>query len=665
MNYPIIFKWIIISIIISIIPMLALIINDYRKLNKIGHPIRAKNRWTNSFFIKFVLCFYISINYLSLTIQFDPGFQYPFFLSILWIIICWNLTFEFIRKVPQHWLCLRLFWLINGLQFLISDILLFIMYKNNESQSILNKTQQVYFFIQSNPSIFLMLLGLFKPNDNDEKQYMLQDEQLSLSSDDIEKQICSIELTITEIKNDTFEIKNNVLVPINDKKDNLNEKTSPILRFHLILNQNKGYTVKKQLKDLIQLNNIIINNFENGDEYYLNISNELIENLKSLTRIFEQNQMNENQLKELQKTYIMIMTNFPSFVNEFFHFCDIHDENLIEGIREHKKKKNKNYSFKSHSSVLSLSQLKSNISKFSQEDLIKFINFIVYIISNNDLIIRINILKVDDENIVSEFIYKNNDYRIDINIKQLISFFNKDTYSNVDIFIQLKQFLQNSQNILDLKEKDYEKTNYLQNYLEIIVNDLFFYDNTFFKLFLKKILLFEAESLDNLILEEFFSLDNYEGTDFDSSIFSEKTNMKLSLSLKSKIRNNEYSIKIEGTQLNSTLNLNELRQNCNQIIQANSNIRFGNLNESLRQIIKIINEKKDISKILEILNTLYSKKNFFIFYNPYFRKLFRIGEINSEKNIDMSFNSLQQSYQSRGDISIDSQNKSMFEGLIS
>ena len=177
--------------------------------------------------------------------------------------------------------------------------------------------------------------------------------------------------------------------------------------------------------------------------------------------------------------------------------------------------------------------------------------------------------------------------------------------------------------------------------------------------------MFEAESLDNLILEEFFSLDNYEGTDFDSSIFSEKTNMKLSLSLKSKIRNNEYSIKIEGTQLNSTLNLNELRQNCNQIIQANSNIRFGNLNESLSQIIKIINEKKDISKILEILNTFYSKKNFFIFYNPYFRQLFRIGEINSEKNIDMSFNSLQQSYQSRGDISIDSQNKSMFEGLIS
>ena len=146
--------------------MILLIINDYRKLNKIGHPIRAKNRWTNSFFIKFVLCFYISINYLSLTIQFDPGFQYPFFLSILWIIICWNLTFEFIRKVPQHWLCLRLFWLINGLQFLISDILLFIMYKNNESQSILNKTQQVYFFIQSNLSIFLMFLLFFNSNYN-------------------------------------------------------------------------------------------------------------------------------------------------------------------------------------------------------------------------------------------------------------------------------------------------------------------------------------------------------------------------------------------------------------------------------------------------------------------------------------------------------------------
>ena len=110
MNYPIIFKWIIISIIISIIPMLALIINDYRKLNKIGHPIRAKNRWTNSFFIKFVLCFYISL-----------------YLSFFWVLICWNLTFEFIRKVPQHWLCLRLFWLINGFQFLSADLFLIIM----------------------------------------------------------------------------------------------------------------------------------------------------------------------------------------------------------------------------------------------------------------------------------------------------------------------------------------------------------------------------------------------------------------------------------------------------------------------------------------------------------------------------------------------------------
>ena len=57
MNYPIIFEWIIISIIITMIPMLVLLIIDYYILNKIGHPIRAKNRWTNTFFIKFVLCF--------------------------------------------------------------------------------------------------------------------------------------------------------------------------------------------------------------------------------------------------------------------------------------------------------------------------------------------------------------------------------------------------------------------------------------------------------------------------------------------------------------------------------------------------------------------------------------------------------------------------------
>ena len=275
MDYNKILNWIIISIpCISILTIILIIIDYVRKVS-IGHPIRAKNRWTNSFFIKFCLCFYISINYLSLSIQFLTYYYISLPLSLFWILICWNLTFEFIRKVPQHWLCLRLFWLINGLQFLFSDFLLiFIKYKDIKLECLLKDKELFYFVVQSIPSFFLMILGLFKPNDNDEKQYMLQDEQLSLSSDDIEKQICSIELTITEIKNDTFEIKNNVLVPINDKKDNLNEKTSPILRFHLILNQNKGYTVKKQLKDLIQLNNIIINNFENGDEYYLNISNE-------------------------------------------------------------------------------------------------------------------------------------------------------------------------------------------------------------------------------------------------------------------------------------------------------------------------------------------------------------------------------------------------------
>ena len=674
MDYNKIFYWIIISIILIPIFSIILIIIDYVKNVSIGHPIRAKNRWTNTFFIKFCLCFYISVNYLSLTMQFINYFYISLYLSFFWVLICWNLTFEFIRKVPQHWLCLRLFWLINGFQFLSADLFLIIMkYKDIPQNCLTNEIEIFYLIVQSIPSFFLMILGLFKPNDNDENQYMLQDEKLIISNEDIEedKTICSIELTITEIKNDAFEIKNNILIPIKEKNndnDIQNYKISePILRFNIVLNQNKNYTIKKHLNELIQLNNSIIENYENEVEFYSNISKEIIDNLKKLTLLFSNNQLKEPKLKEMQEIYIMIMTNYPHFVNDFLHFCEITDEKLIEGVRIHYEKKNSNYSFKSTSSVLSLSHLKSNNSKFNKNDITKIINFIVHIISNNELKIKVTVLKIDEEKIECEFSYQNNNYLINITLESLFSFMKNKLYNKVEKIIELKQFLQNPQNILDLKENDYVKKDYLQNSLDTILNDLFFYDNKFYKMFLKTILIMESDSIDNIILNNFFSLDNYDDSNFDKSIFSEKTKFNIKLSFKSKTKNNEYSFKIESNEgtIISNFNLKDLQKNCNQIIQINLNFRFPKLNEPLNQIIKIINEKDEVSKIIDILNDIYEKKIFYIFYNPYFRQIFRIGEINAEKNNDISNNSIDQSYISRGDISIDDQNKSMFEGLIS
>ena len=200
MDYNKILNWIIISIPCFSILTIILIIIDYVRNVSIGHPIRAKNRWTNSFFIKFCLCFYISINYLSLSIQFLTYYYISLPLCLFWILICWNLTFEFIRKVPQHWLCLRLFWLINGLQFLFSDFLLiFIKYKDIKLECLLKDKELFYFVVQSIPSFFLMILGLFKPNDNDENQYMSKNEKLIFNNEDIgeDNSICTIELTIT------------------------------------------------------------------------------------------------------------------------------------------------------------------------------------------------------------------------------------------------------------------------------------------------------------------------------------------------------------------------------------------------------------------------------------------------------------------------------------
>ena len=673
MDYENIFYWLLISMLAIPIITIILIIIDYIKNDSIGHPIRAKNRWTNSFFIKFCLCFFISVNYLSLTIHYYDYFYISLLLSFFWVLICWNLTFEFIRKVPQHWLCLRLFWFINGLQFLFADLILILLKYKDITQNYLNNKEIFFLVVQSIPSFFLMILGLFKPNDNDENQYITQDEKLIVNNEDIEedKQICTIELTITEIKNDAFEIKNNVLIPINDKNNNNdiqnNNISEPILRFHLVLNQNKSYTIKKHLNELIQLNNSIIENYDNEDDFYSNISKDIIDELKELTLLFTNNQLKEFKLKEMQEIYIKIMTNYPHFVNDFLHFCEITDEKLIDGIRMHYEKKNSNYSFKSTSSVLSLSQLKSNNSKFNKSDVNKIIDFIVNIISNNELKIRTTILKIDEENIECKFNYQNNNYLINIALEKLFLFMKNNLFNKVENIIELNQFLQNPQNILDLKENDDEKKNYLQNSLDNIINDLFFYDNTFYKMFLKTILIMESDSIDNLILNNFFSLDNYDDTKFDTSIFSEKTNIKIKLYFKSEIKNDEYSFKIESNEgiLNSSFNLKHLQKNCNQIIQINSNSRIPNLNKPLNQIIKIINEKDEVSKIIDILNDIYEKKNFYVFYNPYFRQIFRIGEINSEKNNDISNNSIDQSYISRGDISIDDQNKSMIDALIS
>ena len=674
MDYNKILNWIIISIPCFSILTIILIIIDYVRKVSIGHPIRAKNRWTNSFFIKFCLCFYISINYLSLSIQFLTYYYISLPLSLFWILICWNLTFEFIRKVPQHWLCLRLFWLINGLQFLFSDFLLiFIKYKDIKLECLLKDKELFYFVVQSIPSFFLMILGLFKPNDNDENQYMSKNEKLIFNNEDIgeDNSICTIELTITEIKNDAFEIKNNILIPISENNNNNdiqnNNISEPILRFHLVLNENKSYTIKKHLSELINLNNSIIENYEKEEDLYSNISKDIIDNLKKLTNLFRNNQLKEVNLKEMQEIYVMIMTNYPHFVNDFLHFCEITDQKLIDGIRIHYEKKNSNYSFKSTSSIFSLSHLKSLNSKFNKSDLIRIINFIVNVISNNELKIRINIIKINEEIIECEFNYENNNYLINISLEDLFSFMKKNLYNKVESIIKLNQFLQNPQNILDLKENDYEKKNYLQNSLENIINDLFFYDNSFYKMFLKKILIMESDSIDNFILNQFFSLDNYDDSNFDKSIFSDKMDFNIKLYFKSNIKKNEYSFKIESTEetLESDLNLKYLQTNCNQILQINSNSRFPNINEPLNQIIKIINEKDEVPKIIDILNDIYRKKNFYIFYNPYFRKIFKIGELNSEKNIDMSYNSIRQSYKSQCDISVDSQNKSMIEGLIS
>ena len=502
---------------------------------------------------------------------------------------------------------------------------------------------------------------------------MSKNEKLIFNNEDIgeDNSICTIELTITEIKNDAFEIKNNILIPISENNNNNdiqnNNISEPILRFHLVLNENKSYTIKKHLSELINLNNSIIENYEKEEDLYSNISKDIIDNLQKLTNLFRNNQLKEVNLKEMQEIYVMIMTNYPHFVNDFLHFCEITDQKLIDGIRIHYEKKNSNYSFKSTSSIFSLSHLKSLNSKFNKSDLIKIINFIVNVISNNELKIRINIIKINEEIIECEFNYENNNYLINISLEDLFSFMKKNLYNKVESIIKLNQFLQNPQNILDLKENDYEKKNYLQNSLENIINDLFFYDNSFYKMFLKKILIMESDSIDNFILNQFFSLDNYDDSNFDKSIFSDKMDFNIKLYFKSNIKENEYSFKIESTEetLESDLNLKYLQTNCNQILQINSNSRFPNINEPLNQIIKIINEKDEVSKIIDILNDIYRKKNFYIFYNPYFRKIFKIGELNSEKNIDMSYNSIRQSYKSQCDISVDSQNKSMIEGLIS
>lgn len=107
------------------IKLIFLVLSIYRinKYNSLGLFSRKVVKWTNTFCIKMLVNIFISINYSCFAILFkdqfgDYSFMY-FANSFIWIISTSLLYFEYRRKLTQSWTGLRLFWLFNGIAYIV------------------------------------------------------------------------------------------------------------------------------------------------------------------------------------------------------------------------------------------------------------------------------------------------------------------------------------------------------------------------------------------------------------------------------------------------------------------------------------------------------------------------------------------------------------------
>ena len=675
---------------------------EYIKNKTIGHFARAKYKWSNSFFVKFFTCFFIVINYFSIIFNILEDHQeninyltlLNIFNSFLWIFCVYMIYFEYIRKMSQKWLGLRTFWIFNFIFNLIEIILLSLKINYDNKKSIFSKLL-FYQIIQFIPSIILFIFSIFKPNDND-NQFIINKNSFDDVSNIIETNNNNIstiedeslffELQISNINSNKFEMKNNVLLSIKNKDENLNKKNNlenRSVKFNLKLFGGQNYSINKTIFDLISFNNKIIENIKNKINNYDKINKGYLIQIDNINIIFENNKENETKFKELQNIYKNLVKNYNFFINDFIDFCDIKNDEIKNKIQNQYLNNNNN----SFSLNLSNTLINLNKENLIKPDIIKAIEFISFIIINDKKIINIKINKLINSQIINqcffdcEYYYKNKKYPIQLKLNDLIEYSkNNFKIKSSEKIILIQNFLNDFENIKNIFENNLnEKIIYFQDLLENILNNIFFYDDLFFKIFkINDLINLDSDKLNIETINYFFELDNYfmNNNYFNNSIFDTLiNNKKLKINFDKKIENNKFNIIINYSEknVNNILDLNELLLECKDIIQINKNFnRFDNLKIILENIINLINSENEnkINEIINLLNQFCEKENFYIFYSIYFRTLFKLGNFNeNSEDLNNEINNNEQNNNNNNNDelneSMNEQNEILFKNLIS
>ena len=676
-----------------------LLFYEYVKNKNIGHFARARYKWSNSFFIKFFTCFFIVINYFSITINIledlDENINYLILLNIfnclLWIFCVYMIYYEYIRKMNQKWLGLRSFWILNFIFYFIEIILLSLKVHYNK-EKIYSKLL-FYQIIQFIPSIILFIFSIFNPND---KQILLNKNSINEvnniiennnNNSNIKNEGLFFELQISNINSNKFQMKNNLLLSIKNKDENLNKKNTlenRSVKFNLKLFGGEYYSINKTIFELISFNKKIIENSKNKIDNYDKINKGYLIQIDNINIIFEKNKENEMKFKELQNIYLNLIKNYNFFINDFIDFCNIKNDEIKNKIQNQYLNNNHNNSSVSLNLNNSFDYLsyENNI----KPDIIKAIEFISHIITNDKKIINIKINKLNNSQIINqcffdcEYFYNNKKFPVQIKFNDLIEYSkNNFKVKSSEKIILIQNFLNNFQNIKNIFENNLkEKINYFQELLNNVLNNIFYYDDLFFKIFkLNDLINLDSDKLNIEIINNFFEIENnfMMNCYFNNSIFEEK-NKKLKINFEKKIENNIFNIIINFSEknINNILNLNELLLECKEIIQINKNFhRFNNLKIILENIINLINNENDnkINEIINLLNKFSEKENFYIFYSFYFRKIFKLSQINNNSNDlneeinDDNNNKKNDDYNDELNDSMIDQNESLFNDLIS
>lgn len=688
-------------------------IYSYFSNKQIGHYLRSKYKWSNSFFIKMMLNFWISMSYASMALYFWNIYSFFAVNSLIWFVSCSLLYFEYIRRIPNKWLGLRFFWFANGIVYIgkiiFAIVMVIIIPKGNNAKIIAHKLL-IFYYIQGIPSIFLFVLSIIN-NNNDNKE----DTTVGNIADQISQEINSnfiisnssnsIELNISEIKSNKYiRNDNNILIPVSeDNQEFTPEKVK--LRLNLKVNQNKTFFIKKNLTDIIEFNYNTYAKLKSDESNQINST--LIIQLKNITSIFSKKCPNESKLKELEVLYVNLSSKFKTFLEDFLTFCEIKDDSIKANLQTEFKMYDSSIDSanneKSHQSLGSSSDIKKNKLKeienqktkedvnmkikdliMETNDIFKTVNYITNIILSSkpkitfllkDFKERTQLIKSD---LIFDVCYEDNHYETEVNIKSLTTFLEQDKkISKSNKAIQLHHFFKDSSNVMNLKIKNSNSRMELEDLVNKMVNDLFFLNEIAFSIFNLNLLMnLDNEEIDMDIINSFFELDNiaYAGTMYIHSLYDTSNDIKISCESHNILEKNqklllEISILKISTQKewNNEIDLLELSMNSKQIILLNNSYRrFYSLNKILSTINELIDKikenedfDKNIDELINNFNELFKKQYLYVFYNDYFREMFMVdkyNEIEENKEID----------EKRPDSYIPgSENNSILENLLS